>query len=78
MPVSLDPEDSLGDLPVSIFIFGGKMAPPEDGIYFIHAWVITTTVNEETSLELYCIDICCLQSFCLLISVNVCTGHAIN
>ncbi|KAG1843706.1 hypothetical protein C8R48DRAFT_736242 [Suillus tomentosus] len=56
VPVSLDPEDSAGDLPVSVFVFGGKTAPPDDGIYFINARVITTTVDEETTLELYCVD----------------------
>ncbi|KAG1835942.1 hypothetical protein F4604DRAFT_2009498, partial [Suillus subluteus] len=56
VPVSPDPEDGIGDLPASIFIFGGRNAPPEDGIYFVNARIVTTTVNESTSLELYCVD----------------------
>jgi len=34
VPVSLDTDNDVGDLPISIFIFSGKNAPPEDGIYF--------------------------------------------
>ncbi|KAG2079228.1 hypothetical protein BDR04DRAFT_1086384 [Suillus decipiens] len=47
--LSVDPE---GDLSVSIFIFGGKNAPPGNGIYFIMR-VITATMEEETSSEVY-------------------------
>jgi hypothetical protein len=36
MPLSLDPEDDVGDLAVSIFVFGGKNVPPEYCIYFMH------------------------------------------
>ncbi|KAG1719658.1 hypothetical protein EDB19DRAFT_1918680 [Suillus lakei] len=56
VPISLDAEDGIGDLPVSIFIFRGKNTPPEDGIYFINACVVTTSVDEDTTLELYCVD----------------------
>lgn len=47
--MSLDPEDSVGDLLVSIFILGGKNILPED---FINARVITVTPDAETVLEL--------------------------
>ncbi|KAG1897600.1 uncharacterized protein F5891DRAFT_982568 [Suillus fuscotomentosus] len=56
VPLSLDIEDDLADLAVSVFIFGGTTAPPEDGIYFINACVITSTIDEHVSLELYCVD----------------------
>ncbi|KAG1727403.1 hypothetical protein EDB19DRAFT_197813 [Suillus lakei] len=56
--VLFETEDIAGDLPVSIFILGGRNAPPEDGIYFINARVIfaTATAGEETTLELCCVD----------------------
>ncbi|KAG1761172.1 hypothetical protein EDD22DRAFT_954238 [Suillus occidentalis] len=56
VPVSPDPEDGVGDLSASVFVFGGRNAPPEDGIYFVNARIVTTTVDENTSLELYCVD----------------------
>ncbi|KAG1863415.1 hypothetical protein C8R48DRAFT_708289 [Suillus tomentosus] len=56
VPISVESDDTVCDLPVSVFIFGGKNAPPEDGIYFINARLITTAVEDETSLELYCVD----------------------
>jgi len=78
---SVDPEDIVGDLPVSVFIFGGKNAPPEDGIYFINArhGAVTATVDEETTLELYCVNVCqCLSSH-LHISLNLfIPGHAVH
>ncbi|KAG2087202.1 uncharacterized protein F5147DRAFT_841485 [Suillus discolor] len=42
VPVSLDPEDSIGDPPVSVFVFGGKTAPPEDGINFVSLLRLST------------------------------------
>lgn len=57
VPLSLDVEDDLADLAVSVFIFGGTTAPPEDGIYFINARIITSTTDEHVSLELYCVDV---------------------
>lgn len=56
VPVSPDPEDGVGDLPAAVFTFGGRNAPPENGIYFVNARIVTTTVNNSTSLELYCVD----------------------
>lgn len=47
VPVSPDPENGIGDLPVSVFIFGGKDTPLEDAIYFINARVVTVTVVED-------------------------------
>ncbi|KIK32884.1 hypothetical protein CY34DRAFT_100593 [Suillus luteus UH-Slu-Lm8-n1] len=56
VPISTDPEDSAGDLPASVFIFGGNNPPPEDGIYFVNARIVTTVNQDDTSLELYCVD----------------------
>jgi hypothetical protein len=47
VPVSPDPENGIGDIPVSVFIFGGKNTPLEDGICFINARVVTVTVVED-------------------------------
>jgi hypothetical protein len=58
VPLSADADNEIGDLPVSVFTFGGKNMPPEDGIYFINARVITATTDDETTLELYCVDVC--------------------
>jgi hypothetical protein len=55
--VSLDPEDSVEYLPDSIINFGGKKHHL-NVIYFIDARMHTTTVDEERSLESYCVDIC--------------------
>jgi hypothetical protein len=57
VPISTDPEDSAGDLPASVFVFGGNNPPPEDGIYFINARIVTTVTQDETSLELYSVDV---------------------
>jgi hypothetical protein len=62
VPISTDPEDSAGDLPASLFVFGGNNPPPEDGIYFINARIVTTVNEDVTSLELYCVDVS-LSSF---------------
>ncbi|KAG2111326.1 uncharacterized protein F5147DRAFT_651502 [Suillus discolor] len=56
VPLSLDADDDIGDLLVSVFTFGGTTAQPEDGNYFINARVITSTADEHLSLELYCVD----------------------
>ncbi|KAG1794610.1 uncharacterized protein HD556DRAFT_1442795 [Suillus plorans] len=56
VPVSLDPEDSVGDLSVSVFILDGRNAPPDDGICSINAHVIAATADEEITLGLYCVD----------------------
>lgn len=47
VPVSPDPANDIGDLPVSVFIFGGKNTPLEDGIYFVNARVVTAAVVED-------------------------------
>lgn len=47
VPVSPDPENDIGDLPVSVFIFGGKNTPLEDGIYFVNARVVNAAVVED-------------------------------
>jgi hypothetical protein len=43
--VSPDSEDGVEDLPASVFIFGGRNAPPDDDIYFVNARIVTTPLT---------------------------------
>jgi hypothetical protein len=52
VPLLLDTDDSSSDLPASVFTFGGRTAPPEDGVYFINARLITSGGGDNTTIEL--------------------------
>lgn len=47
----LDTDDSGSDLPASVSTFGGRTAPPEDGVYFINARLITSGGGDNTTIE---------------------------
>jgi hypothetical protein len=58
VPLPLETEESAGDLHVTVFTFGGGSPPPEDGIYFINARILTVTNDDETNVEMCCVDVC--------------------
>lgn len=62
--LSMDSEETSTDLLTSIFTYGSRTAPPEDGVYFVNARLIMATVDDETNIELYCIDVCLLALLC--------------
>lgn len=62
VPLPLETDESAGDLHVIVFAFGGGTPPPEDGIYFINARMLTVTNDDETNVEMCCVDVC-LASF---------------
>jgi hypothetical protein len=67
VPLPLETDLSAGDLPVAVFAFGGGTPPPEDGIYFANARLLTVTADDETNVELCCVDVCLfLFPSCLL------------
>jgi hypothetical protein len=57
VPLPFETDTSAGDLQVTVFAFGGGTPPPEDGIYFINARLLTVTNDDETTIELCCVDV---------------------
>lgn len=56
----MDSDDNTTDFPASIFTYGGRTVPPDDSVYFVNARLITASVDDETKIELDCIDVCLL------------------
>lgn len=81
VPLLLDTDDSGSDLPASVFTFGGRTAPPEDGVYFINALLITSGGGDNTTIKLYCVDVCFLSFFLAYMCTDfsfLAKGHATN
>jgi hypothetical protein len=57
VPLPFETHPSAEDLEVTVFAFGGGTPPPEDGIYFINARLITVTNDDETNIEMCCVDL---------------------
>ncbi|KIK32838.1 hypothetical protein CY34DRAFT_110824 [Suillus luteus UH-Slu-Lm8-n1] len=56
IPLPAETDEGATDLPATIFTYGGRTAPPDHGVYFINARIITTTTDDVTEIELYCVD----------------------
>lgn len=67
----MEAKDAVCDLPISVLTFGGGNAPPEDGIYFVIACMITAATGDDTTSELYCVDASLLTDECVLQPVFV-------
>ncbi|KAG1759352.1 hypothetical protein EDD22DRAFT_955946 [Suillus occidentalis] len=56
IPLPAETDESTSDLPATIFTYGVRTAPPDHGVYFINVRIITTTTDDVTEIELYCVD----------------------